>query len=189
MNKIDSQVLDCLIHQFPDVKTISTIQKIPELDFKLQNEKHLANGALGGAIGVICTPDNKIILVKRNGLHPGWALPGGTVEANENFLDAFDREIREEIGLVIKKTNLFLIEKKQFVSPSGKKLNFLLAVFNASIEQYVLPKQTTNAKLENLKAELFEYEQLPESMILADRDKIEYFYKQYLTSQSSHVSD
>ena len=50
---------------------------------------------------MIIVRDSKVLLGKRTGtLFPGkWALPGGTVEFDEDFLTAARRETKEETGL------------------------------------------------------------------------------------------
>lgn len=161
-----------LKEQFPKAVVMEVVQDVSESDFDKQKEKHLSRNALGGSIGIISNSDKKVILVKRSGMHAGWALPGGTVEQGEDFLDAFEREVKEEIGVGVYDTDLAVIEIKQFQSPSGKKLEFLLAVFNARIHEIDLPPPTADALTEGLKIMLFELNELPESMILGDKSKV-----------------
>jgi 8-oxo-dGTP pyrophosphatase MutT (NUDIX family) len=51
-----------------------------------------------GAHALALTPQGKVILVKLR-YAPGWRLPGGGREANEDPRDAVLRELREEIGM------------------------------------------------------------------------------------------
>jgi len=59
-------------------------------------------------LAVIANADNKILLLKRSDypdqwMPSKWSLVGGAVEKNEEPEVACEREIREEIGLEIKK--------------------------------------------------------------------------------------
>jgi len=164
-----------LINKFPTARVISIVQEISEADFELQRYKHLSRNALGGAVGIITTPSQEIILVERTGMHAGWALPGGTVENGEDFQEAYEREIVEEIGIQLYDTSLFVLEKKEFRSPAGKSLDFLLAVFNSHTNIYNLPEATSDAISEGLASKIFHARHLPEKMILSDRNKIKMF--------------
>lgn len=164
-----------LISKYPNARVISTVQDISETDFELQRHKHLSRKALGGAVGIITTPSQEIILVERTGMHAGWALPGGTVENGEDFQEAYEREIVEEIGIQLYGTSLFILEKKEFRSPTGKSLNFLLAVFNSYTNIAGLPEATPDAVSEGLVSKIFQVSCLPEKMILSDRNKIKMF--------------
>jgi len=56
--------------------------------------------------------DNKILLLKRlnTGYEDGnYSLPAGHVDDNESFITAMAREIKEEIGLAIKKGEINLV--------------------------------------------------------------------------------
>lgn len=51
-----------------------------------------------GAHALAITPEGRIVLVKLR-YAPGWRLPGGGRDANEDPVEAALRELREEIGL------------------------------------------------------------------------------------------
>jgi 8-oxo-dGTP pyrophosphatase MutT (NUDIX family) len=51
-----------------------------------------------GAHALALTPERKLILVKLR-YAPGWRLPGGSRNADEDPRDAVLRELREEIGM------------------------------------------------------------------------------------------
>jgi 8-oxo-dGTP pyrophosphatase MutT (NUDIX family) len=51
-----------------------------------------------GAHALALTPERKVVLVRLR-YAPGWRLPGGGREENEDPRDAVLRELREEIGM------------------------------------------------------------------------------------------
>jgi ADP-ribose pyrophosphatase YjhB (NUDIX family) len=115
--------------------------------------------------------DDKVLLVKRTKMYRGWALPGGTVEANESFESAFTREIEEEIGLEPHNVNLIAVEQKIFSCPSQESFDFLLCVFTARVHSSGTPIPTQDAIDEGLSVEVFDLDHLPETMILGDKDQ------------------
>lgn len=164
-------ILNALLHRYPQARVTSVVQPLSAADFEAQAHKHLSRQAAGGSIGIIRMTDDRIVLVKRSGMHAGWALPGGTVEHGEDFENAFAREIDEEIGVSLSDIQLVEIESKQFVSPMGKTLDFVLAVFTAEATGSVLPVPTPDARAEGLTVALFQPDDLPAQMVLGDRQK------------------
>lgn len=61
-------------------------------------------------VRVILIKNNQILLVQHTYL-PGWMLPGGTVKFEEDFKEAAQREIKEELNLEIKNLRFFGIYK------------------------------------------------------------------------------
>lgn len=162
-----------LLDAYPAALTDEVVQALSQDDFDRQRVK--ARGTRGGAIGVIAAPSGELVLVRRTGLYRGWALPGGTVEDGEGFEAAFRREIEEEIGVELTAVTLLVAETKKLVSPSGEELMFLLAVFGARMIETALPPATSEAVREGLEAALIRPDQLPESMILGDRKKLDLY--------------
>jgi len=178
MNKnIDHEIIARLTEAFPDALVCECVQPLTQIEFDKQKEKHFARAALGGAAGIIVTPDNKIVLAKRTALHAGWSLPGGTVEAGEDFLETFRREIVEEIGVEALEPKLVCIERKRFISPTNNSFDFLFTVFHTRIKEKTLPPLTDGAKEEGLEIALFAQDSLPEQMIMGDKEKLQKFLK------------
>ncbi len=66
---------------------------------------------------------NRILLVKKSAkeaIDPGmWVIPGGKVKTNEHIIDAMKREVKEEVGLLIKNyewigEDVFKVDDKYF---------------------------------------------------------------------------
>ena len=69
------------------------------------------------------TEDGGIVLVRRKHPPPGWALPGGFVEAGESVAAAARRELREETGLDVELTELFHVYADPARDPRGPTLS------------------------------------------------------------------
>lgn len=63
------------------------------------------------ARGIITDRDGKILLVK-HGSHKPYTLPGGHLEKNETFQEAFIREAREELDIVVELIGLVTIYRE-----------------------------------------------------------------------------
>ncbi len=67
--------------------------------------------------------DGGIVLVRRKHPPPGWALPGGFVEAGESVAAAAERELREETGLDVELAELFHVYANPARDPRGPTLS------------------------------------------------------------------
>jgi 8-oxo-dGTP diphosphatase len=63
------------------------------------------------AIGLLIN-DDRVLLVKQTFGPKLWSLPGGTVEPGESLANAAIREVREETGLDVTVTGLFLMRNR-----------------------------------------------------------------------------
>jgi 8-oxo-dGTP diphosphatase len=68
-------------------------------------------------------PDGGVVLVRRRHPPPGWALPGGFVEAGESAATAARRELREETGLEVELVELFHVYADPARDPRGPTLS------------------------------------------------------------------
>ncbi|MGZ2484844.1 8-oxo-dGTP pyrophosphatase MutT (NUDIX family) [Rhizobium pisi] len=156
-----------------EVVRFSSTHDLSDEHFERQKRKYLDHGRTGGAIGVLMTSSSKVVLIKRTGLHAGWAIPGGTLEEGEAPETALRREIEEELGFRPAELKLSLVEVKVFKSSQGEELRFNLHVFTGRLdfdfEEMDAPEDEVD--IEIIKA--FDYELLPDDMILSDRTKLE----------------
>lgn len=80
------------------------------------------------AAGVLFTgPDGRILLVEPAG-KAYWDLPGGIVEANESPAAAAAREVKEELGLVVRVGNLLVVD--WFAPVPGVVTEALMFIFD-----------------------------------------------------------
>ncbi|HEY7141082.1 MAG TPA: NUDIX hydrolase [Methylomirabilota bacterium] len=68
-------------------------------------------------------PGGGIVLVRRKHPPPGWALPGGFVEAGESVATAARREFLEETGLAVDLLELFHVYADPARDPRGPTLS------------------------------------------------------------------
>jgi 8-oxo-dGTP diphosphatase len=68
-------------------------------------------------------PGSSVVLVRRRYPPPGWALPGGFVEAGESAAAAARREFQEETSLPIELVELFHVYADPARDPRGPTLS------------------------------------------------------------------
>ena len=84
----------------------------------------------------ICRDEDKILLQRRTD-NRKWAPHGGALEFGEDFLDALNRELKEELGITPKDPWLLGIhagEKRHHIYPNGDEV--YVAVANYLVEEY-----------------------------------------------------
>lgn len=85
------------------------------------------------AAGILWKEDRFLAqLRKKKGLQGGfWEFPGGKLEQDESAEDALARELREELGIVVKEANLW-----QTIEHSYAKEGFRVRLFFFHIARY-----------------------------------------------------
>ncbi len=82
----------------------------------MKDNKEIKEYKQYGAYGLIIK-DNKILLIKKNGgpYDGKLDLPGGTIEFHERPEDTLIRELKEEVGIDVKKHELFDVDSVTFL--------------------------------------------------------------------------
>ncbi|MCS7117069.1 MAG: NUDIX hydrolase [Nitrososphaerota archaeon] len=82
------------------------------------------------AVGAVIKKEDKVLLVKRR-FEPGvgkWSIPGGLIELGEKVHDAVVREVREEVGLVVKIERLIDVVDNIVYDEEGRiKYHYVIA--------------------------------------------------------------
>src|SRR3989339_1045418 len=99
------------------------------MSYDKKNKLHIVS-----VVAVIRNGDGKYLVLKRSPreiAYPSmWTLPGGKVEADETLEEALAKELKEEVGLILKQSKYYL-KDKAFVRPDGqtvKVISFLCDV-------------------------------------------------------------
>lgn len=80
-----------------------------------------------GGVRVIVFRDNKILMVRQHHENRDiWMVPGGSIEENENSVDAAVREVREETGLDIEVTGTAWHVEEVSPGRGQRFVNFML---------------------------------------------------------------
>lgn len=124
--------------------------------------------------------DNSILVANYNGI---YLLPGGKLENNENVIDALQRELVEETGIIYNKedlSELFILRyyQKNYLTIDNKILNRLVTTYYyiSKFKGVDLTKANrSNREIEgNFKLELLNIEELSKPLI-NDNPRSEYF--------------
>ena len=110
---------------------------------------------------IIRSPRGLVLLVKRRFPPPGWALPGGFVDAGETVEQAVAREVREETALSL--TNLRQFHT--YSDPSRDKRHHVVSVvFSAT------SAGTPQAGDDAAEAVFFPFDDLPDEIAFDHRE-------------------
>lgn len=64
---------------------------------------------IGPRATIYNTKTKKVLVLQRNDGNYSWEIPGGKRENNENIVDALNREVKEETGLIINKYKIVYV--------------------------------------------------------------------------------
>lgn len=112
--------------------------------------------------GAIIYKQGKVLLQKRQD-NGKWSIHGGAVELGETYLQALDRELKEEINVKPinpKLVGIYTGKNFYFEYPNGDKIYDSLCVF--LVEEYEGDLQKDNREVADL--QWFDLENLPEQL-------------------------
>jgi len=94
--------------------------------------------------GLIRREDGKILLCDSHKWPGLYTVPGGHVELGETCEDALVREIKEEVGLDIKVTELLSIQQVIYPKEFWKRAHFIFFDYLCTVEGSQTPKVDSN---------------------------------------------
>jgi 8-oxo-dGTP diphosphatase len=132
-------------------------------------------------IALLCAGDTIVLLRRHNtGFGDGlYSLPGGKVEEGETVKQAIKREIYEEVGLDLPQADFNLVHT---FHRKGTENEMIVLCFKADITTMPAPTNKEPEKHDDMR--FFNLNQLPENMIPAHKQALEYIKKG--TAYSEH---
>lgn len=88
------------------------------------------------SVTAIIFDDDKRVLLARHADTNRWVAPGGSVEPNENPVDAVIREALEETGLIVVPTNILGVfggREFEVVYANGDRVTYVMTVYECKI--------------------------------------------------------
>ncbi len=130
----------------------------------MQRYWRFSRGLTLGAQGVIFDKEGRVLLVK-HGYRPGWHFPGGGVEWNETILSALERELFEEVGVVMKNAPKLHGMFTNFEAFPG---DHIAVYVTREWEQVTIPKPNS----EIIEQGFFSYDNLPEGVANGTQNRL-----------------
>ena len=85
--------------------------------------------------GLVVHADGEVLLVRTRKWSGKWGTPGGKIEYGETVEQAFVREVREEVGLIVRDPKVLLVQDCIFSREFYRKKHFLLINLQGVTEQ------------------------------------------------------
>ncbi|GAB3354301.1 NUDIX hydrolase [Amycolatopsis echigonensis] len=132
---------------------------------------------LPGTSVLIADERGRLLLVFREESQD-WGLPGGFLDPGESYEDAGRREVREEIGLVVRDLELLGVYSGPeyfYRYPHGDEVHNVTAAFAATVENTDVTVDGT----EITGYEFFDLDRLPDDIIAPERPIVEDYVKRF----------
>lgn len=110
--------------------------------------------------GVLLFDEKERLLIVKPNYKTGWTIPGGVVEKNESPRQACVREVREEIGLVLKSMKLVGLDYIFDQKAKGENLQF---IFYGGV---LLAKKKQAIKLQKKELKDFNFVSLAQALVM-----------------------
>ena len=78
---------------------------------------------------LIFNEDDQLLIVKTHKWHDNYTIPGGHVELGEHLVDALEREIKEETGLILSGADFLCFQEFVFDDCFWEKRHFIFFDF------------------------------------------------------------
>ncbi len=124
---------------------------------------------------ILINENNEVLLQKRKDNHK-WGLNGGSIELDENALEAAKRELFEETGLIADTLELFDVysgKENHYTYPNGDEVSIIDIVYICKKYHGELLPQ----KEEVLELKFFKEEDIPSNMMLHNEIIIKDYFK------------
>lgn len=144
---------------------------VTRLSFKatrhvLKKCQYLLGSATVGARAIVINHDSHVLLVKHT-YQPLWYLPGGGVNRNESAKAAIERELKEEVGIIVNEApQLFSVYFHKYLGVSDYPVIYVVKNFEM--------QESSSLEIEEIG--WFDFKALPESIAPGTKRRLnEYF--------------